>query len=198
MRFQLGKVEVGVSFWFFASILLFLMTDREALALPVLLAVCIHESGHLIYLWWCRLPVCRAEFSFSGMRLHLSGDRPLALEDSIVLNLAGCAFNLVAAVILGLLGGIWLLRLSAVNTAVAIFNLLPIQGLDGGAVLKEVLMSAFGWERGQQISGMVQKSFCLLAAGGTFILAARQGFSPGACFFGILFLAGLFSSAGEK
>ena len=198
MSFRIGGVEVSVSFWFFASVLFFLMADRSAMALPVLGAIAIHECGHLAFLRLRRASVAAVDFSFSGMRLRLAPSSLLTSRESILLNLAGCTFNLGAAGVLAMGGGFWMLRFSAVNSAVALFNLLPLQGLDGGAALQEALIMAMGWERGQKAAHGVHKAFCVLSGAAAAAAVWADGVSPGACLLAILFLAGLFCSARQE
>ncbi len=194
MNFRLGDTRIRVSFWFLTAMLFFLMTDRSAMALPLLGAVTIHEGGHLLCLRIQRIPLEDLDFSFTGMRMQ-TGFLAEDYRQRMALHLAGCFCNLIAAAALALPGSPWLLRFSAVNSAVAIFNLLPLRGLDGGAALEEGFCRIWGAEAGAKAAWGLQTVLCLTAVTGSALFFLSRGMSwqlslAGAALIGLLLAAG--------
>ena len=107
-----------------------------ALFLPFLCAVAVHEGGHIAAAYFCGVPVRRLRFGTFGLRLTMDYSAvPYGRELAVLL--AGSAAGLVGA---------WISHLCGWSDAVLYHlalsgcNLLPVQGLDGGAAL-EVLLS---------------------------------------------------------
>ncbi len=145
MRFKLFGVEIYVSFLFAAVICFMIFTDRTGLCMPTLLCVLLHEAGHLIAMWICEsepksIKLVPASVSITrGISRKKYGDMFIAL--------AGPLLNIIAAVSVGANYMITHLPISymfmLINLAVALFNLLPVSGLDGGTVLLVILTKIY-------------------------------------------------------
>lgn len=166
MIFFIHGVRVRLSFWFFFAASLLLLIDRDRVAGLFLAAIAVHEAGHLLYLLLANLSLGEAELSPRGLILSLTPGCHLSPEQSLALNLSGCGANFLAAAALALLpvGGIDALRLSAVNTALGLANLLPVPGLDGGQALEDALVLLLGWERGSRLHTFLTQGICLIGA----------------------------------
>lgn len=166
MSFLLRGVWVRLSFWFFFLVSLLLLIDRRQVAWLFLFAVAVHEGGHLLYLLLVRFPLGEIDLSPRGLILSLAPGHCLSPGQSLLLNLSGCGANFLAAAVLALLSGegVTLLRLSAVNTALGLANLLPVPGLDGGQALEDALTLLFGWRRGVRLHAILTRSLCLVGA----------------------------------
>lgn len=166
VSFFLGGVEIRLSFWFFLLASLLLMADQTGMSGLFLAAIAVHEGGHLLYLLLARLPLGGASLSPLGFILSLApGCRP-STGQSLLLNLSGCGANFLIAAALAFFpgGGMRLLRLSAVNTALGLANLLPVPGLDGGQALEDLLVLLLGWERGSRLHTLLTRGLCLAGA----------------------------------
>ena len=137
MTFYWKGLRISLSFWFFCGAVLLLTADRSGLSGLFFLAIALHEGGHLLYMLLARLPLGEISLTPLGLILSLRPECHPAAGESLLLNLSGCAANLAAAALLPLFpgGGMAALRLSAVNAALGILNLLPIPGLDGDNVV---------------------------------------------------------------
>lgn len=192
MTFSCRGVEVTLSFWFFRGATLLLTADRSGLSGLMLLSVAIHEGGHLLYMLLARLPLGKIRLGATGLILELRpGCRP-APEQSLLLNLAGGTANLLAAFLLARSGGgMASLRLSAVNAALGLVNLLPVPGLDGAQALEDLLVLLLGWERGPRVHRALMTVLCLLGIAGCGWLISTRGLRLSwACFLAI-FAVGL-------
>ena len=137
MKFKILGTKIYVSVFFMASLTLMLITDRTGYMLPTLFAVTIHETAHLFAMWVLdcspisvRLIPASVQinkrFSFSPKNDLLIA----AVGPGANLILAACLyFNSVAFENLGVL------CYAVLNLIIALFNLLPVRGLDGGTII---------------------------------------------------------------
>lgn len=95
------------------------------------IAISIHETGHLVALKLCRVPVYELRIGMTGVRISTA---PLTQVQELICAAAGpvCSFlplivweRLPAAALIGLVQGI--------------FNLIPLYPLDGGRILRAVI-----------------------------------------------------------
>lgn len=115
------------------AILLFSAENPSAL----LFALLLHEISHVLLglIFFAGLP--RLYVSLCGLRLRWEGNgRPW---EDILLSLAGPCANLI----------MWALLprdsiLSSYSLSLAVFNLLPSEGLDGGEIIKNLSLMLFG------------------------------------------------------
>lgn len=171
MEFKVGGVSVRFSFGFFLMIALSAIADSAGIALWVLTAVALHESGHLIAMRHCGAAVQSMEFSPFGIRLSRQG--MISYRDETKIYLGGVKANMIAgfACVMLLLftdnqaffhGAIWDLSpflygprnmqevirvFLLVNLFLIVYNLLPIGRLDGGVLLRLAFIRAGCWEK---------------------------------------------------
>ena len=103
-------------------------------ALPAVLgaAVC-HELGHLLVLWIFRVPVESVTVGSMGAVIRAPRQDRLSYGRDLTATLAGVAVNFALAVFFARGRGEYLF--AGANAVLGVYNLLPIQGLDGGRAL---------------------------------------------------------------
>ena len=116
-----------------------LLADRSVLALMPPAAAACHELGHLLMMALLGIPVREIDITPLGAVIRTAPCTPGACRDAAV-HLAGPAVNLLCAGLLLLPGCTPAVQVFAASSlALALFNLLPIRGLDGGCVLASAL-----------------------------------------------------------
>ena len=136
---KLKQFTVMFDFSFFATVsLLILLGSRYAVWG---IAVCLwHEFGHLILMKANSVPIKKMVFYGAGIKIipDKSIDFTSFCSQLLILT-AGSAFNFIAAAIC-LFGSTVEIRLFAViNAVIGVFNLLPLQHLDGGKIITLIL-----------------------------------------------------------
>lgn len=147
MEFQVRGCKIEVTFLFLAVLAFSLLTDRSGFAGPGILAAAFHECGHLAALRvQGTVPRRISLMPFGADLVDQDRGRRSYLRDAAV-SAAGPAVNLAACALLFPLsrfgGQTFLFRLAAANLALACFNLLPAEALDGGQALYSLLCRRF-------------------------------------------------------
>ena len=83
MTFRCRGVQVTLSFWFFCGASLLLLADRSGTAGLFLLAIAIHEGGHLAYMLSARLPLGEVRLTPLGLNLAL---RPGCCPTTVIME----------------------------------------------------------------------------------------------------------------
>ena len=105
-----------------------------ASALPAVLAAALcHEAGHLLALWAYHVPVESVTVGPMGAVIRASGQDRLSYGRDLTATLAGVAVNFALALLSARCLGAYLF--AGANAVLGLYNLLPIQGLDGGRAL---------------------------------------------------------------
>lgn len=177
LRFQVGKCRIVVKFSFFALLAFCCIFTGIGIGLSCFLAAILHESAHLLLMWYFGAPPDAAELSAMGCRVKGSGGNRLTDRQQAMISLAGPWGNLVAAVIswgIGV-GGDFM----GINLAMCILHSLPAEPLDGGLAVRYWLRSRFGEERAEWLSRAVSLAFLfpLAAAGYLLLLRTKYNFS---------------------
>ena len=136
MKIKLFGTKIYISFLFSATIALMLATDRTGLIIPMLFAALIHETGHLLAMW-------AADCAPREIRLILASVQiiegfPVSDRKSAAIILAGPFGNMAVSAALFInynLGAEFSLKFALLNAVLAVFNMLPVSGLDGGRLL---------------------------------------------------------------
>ncbi len=136
MQFYYKNVRIRFTFGFFA-LWAWLAAADPGLAMNMLPACLLHESGHIIAMKLMGIKIDGLTFRCGGISLRaaaLWGTSPL--KKAVILS-AGCIVNIICAVVAGqcLFG--------YVNMALCLFNLLPFSMLDGGRLIKVIGEAVF-------------------------------------------------------
>lgn len=165
---HVGRFSASAGALFAAALLLY--TGGTLVLRLCLLAATLHELGHLLMCWLLAVPVCGFRLTLLGAVLELDGRCQSGGEECLV-ALAGPLANLLT--------GLAVLRIpidyemrclfAGASVMLALFNLLPVQPLDGSRVLHGAV-SFGGLERADRVTAVVSH------------LAGLFLFIPGICF----------------
>ncbi len=164
MRFTFLNVKITVSFLFVSFVTLMIFTDRTGFILPAIFAITLHEFAHLAAMRV--LSVAPKEIMLSPGNIHIVRPECVSLKKENIILLCGPVSNLIVFALLYVLYGFFdnvlLLQYSAVQLVVALFNLLPAKGLDGGALIFNFLQRFFT----PLFADKIQKIISFLVGGG--------------------------------
>ena len=122
------------------EILIWLFTSAPAEAAMTIIAVLIHEAAHIAAGKLCRVKFQSVKLSSLGAKLSVS-NVILPYPTEIFICASGPIANIATAIIVSLLfpGNKILVYLSDVSIALALLNILPIEGFDGGGITKHTV-----------------------------------------------------------
>ncbi len=175
--FHVFGIPVRLSVTLLVPVLLLTMQlGSWGLAASVLLfaSVLLHELGHALVARRYGIPVASIHLHMLG-GLAMMVDMPRRPNHEIAIAAAGPAvslglgvlFAIAAASTGGSLAGFGgspadlLAYASALNFAMAAFNMIPALPMDGGRVLRAVWASWRGWERGTRAAGRISRFFAV-------------------------------------
>ncbi len=166
MKIPLRNIHFELSFWFFAIVALAVFAGADMVML--LFAVLIHEAGHAAAVVLSGGRITRIYAGMFGIRMYTRFGHYAGSRREILIWLSGPAAGMAAG-LLALALSHW--RFGAMNLLLSAFNLLPVEGLDGGGVMHELLCENFG-SGGAALSHAVSLAalLVLLAAGGVVFL----------------------------
>lgn len=167
--FRLGRLEVQLHWSFLLLVGLAAALPNAPLVLLGLGAAACHELGHLGAMMLAGLPPARLRLSLLGGRLQSCA---FACRRAELLCLgAGPGVNLLLAAAFAAAGSYELRLFSAMNLVLGGFNLLPVQGLDGGRMLGLLLPRRLGQKRGWVVLAVVSLAALAGVGGWCFELA---------------------------
>ena len=135
---------IKIDFSFYIAVLLALFSRQIDIYLTYLIAILIHECGHLVMATIFKWQVEEFKLSAIGGFLRFKNDLARPIYQSLIVALGGVIFNLIFGVLLIILSG----PSSLIYTqfAIAVFNLLPISPLDGSRILQAFLRRFFNYK----------------------------------------------------
>lgn len=141
MKFKIFSTKIYISFFFMAVFTVMLATDRTGLILPLFFAIIMHECGHLFCMWAEDVSLKQIKIIPSGIQI-ISGFSGEYKKD-IKVALCGPIVNIALFSILYFnylsFGNEQVLNYALLNLIIAIYNLLPVKGLDGGTILYSII-----------------------------------------------------------
>ncbi len=180
MRFRFLGTEIYVSFLFVAVVAFMLCVDRTGLVIPTLLAVLVHETGHLFAMW---LTECNPKsIRLVPASVRITRSFAAAQRKEWLITLMGPAMNLTVALVLGvnyhLSGNVGVLEFAVLNVILGLFNLLPVRGLDGGTAVRMILCRYSTPDFAEKVLQIITLITALAALTVGIIFAANGEFNP--------------------
>ena len=142
MIFKVLGINIEISVPFAVIIAFLLVTDTTGLMSASLLAVSVHEAGHLVAM---KLKDCApASVKLGAGGILIIGSSFCTAGESIIIALAGPLANFlltaVFMIIATISNSVLSFAFAAVQLLVGAVNLLPVRGLDGGTILRFLLI----------------------------------------------------------
>ncbi len=138
MTFRIHNTVLTLRFGFFAVLAVLLTLDGGVHVLPALLAVAVHETGHILAAKLCGMQI--KSVTFGALGIHMAGETASVGDfRRAVVSLAGPFANLFSFLLLLPLPRAY----SAVQLTLFAFHVLPAVPLDGGTALYCLLCGTF-------------------------------------------------------
>jgi Zn-dependent protease len=163
-----------IDFSFYFAILLALFSRQIDVYLTYLIAITIHECGHLLFASLFKWEVEEFRMSAIGGFLTFKNDLGKPALQTFLVATGGIIFNLIFALILFAFNG----PPSLIYTqfAIALFNLLPIAPLDGSKMLQSILRGIFEYKTVLNIMKFTNVIFLFIFALGVIAFRWEQYF----------------------
>lgn len=199
IKFKIFGVYIGVSVGFLGILSFMLYIDKTGLMLITLQATLFHEMGHALMMYWLGYGFEKIELKIGAVAI--CGKFNHSLKSETLIALAGPLFNfLFFSVYLAVncFFNAQLLYHALVMLVIGVFHMLPINGLDGGTVLKNLLLKRLSYKTACSIVNIVSLVFIfgLIAFGIVVLLDTRQ--NPSLVFLGLYLLFGFFVGKNQK
>lgn len=174
------EFHVSAGFCLLLAILLFL--DDDNIVPWALLACLLHELGHLLAIYLLGGRVQAFRLSAVGAEMVPTRVRLFSYQEELLIAAAGPLASLLTALFAGSLRGVLgrydegIFLFMGLNVAAGLFNLLPIGPLDGGRMLRILLLRGEKLEEGERIFQSITLLLSLsLVALGTFHMLRLGG-----------------------
>lgn len=134
------RIEISGGFLLLWAILYYL--DDQGVVLWAILAAVLHELGHYAAIQAFGGRIALIRLTCTGAEMVLAARRPLSKAGQLCAALAGPAVNLILAALSARAAVVWgetAYLFAGLNLALAIFNLLPVEQLDGGRVFHIIM-----------------------------------------------------------
>lgn len=127
------------------AILLFsvMLLCGDLLFLAGVVAAAWHECGHLLAARALKIPLRRLELDVGGASIEPAG-QICSYQREGLLAAAGPAASLLLALLIPRNGAEFFMLLRSSTLSLALFNLLPVTGFDGGRILTSLLSPLLG------------------------------------------------------
>ena len=147
MIFNVFGVKVEITFWFVALITFIFSLNAPSNVLVTVFSSILHETGHLLIMTSVGNKPQAIRFEITGMNIIRQQDFQISTKNEVLIALGGPFVNLIcfliSVVFLCICENENILTFGCINLILMIFNLLPINKLDGGLALYYILSQKF-------------------------------------------------------
>ncbi len=178
MIFKIGKTELKISPLFFILLSLITLFDESGFCVFSLLFSVFHEICHIIMMKLLRYPPNRIAVKFYGLEIYA---HVADVKASVLIALFGPIGNIFLFMLFVIFYCFFkierLIIFAFMNLAIALFNLSPINGLDGGDVISYLLSKKHNINKTEKFAkyiGIVFSS-CIILLGILLLLNGNFG-----------------------
>lgn len=169
LKVRIRGIEFRLSLLFPAVLVILFTIDRSGIIQWCVTASILHEAGHFIALFAFGNKPAQVMIGIFGVCVLQNPDVLMSYHSSRIVALSGPAVNLLIFSILYSMGG--LSMPAAVHLAIGMFNLIPIEPLDGGQYLYYSLIPHMDEEKADKVSMAVSVAVLVpLATIGFYLL----------------------------
>lgn len=173
MRFKLFNIKFKISFYFVLVLTLLAMIDDNQIVLMAFLLAILHESGHVFAIFLFGQKPREIAFEPFGLKLVKSYEFT-DIFSQIMTYLMGPIFNLLFFVLFYRAYPI----VSVVSLVLGVFNLLPVNSLDGGRVINTILVYFFSERKVKIISTIISILVIIpISIGGIYLFTKTKNVS---------------------
>lgn len=151
ISFKYKNIPVEIRTGFFIIITFMLLISENETVIISLLSSVFHECGHLLAIVFSKEKPKRIVFSASGMRIDRYPNSFLSFSKEIVIALSGVFVNFLISfmsyIAFCFSGSDFFFKVFGVNLVIGIFNILPLEELDGAVCLNFFLLRRIGEEK---------------------------------------------------
>ena len=183
MKLISGKLTLEISFPLAAAMTAVILYDSSTSVLECLIAVILHESGHLLMLHRYGSFPKRIKLTLFDIAITDTHKTTRGFSQELAVTLAGIISNIIFTCLSFLLYFLFPCSffegLTAANLSLAVFNALPVDSLDGGQALALILSRFCSPEKVLQILDIISLMilFPMLIPGFLLLLRSEYNFS---------------------
>ena len=182
MTLLINETRYKIDFTFALTVTLMLILCEEDTVIIALFSSVFHEAGHLFFMHLYSQNVRSVTLGAFGVRIDRQLTIALSYKKEAVIALGGILVNFmiasIGAIYYNLCGGEFSLKLSAVNIIIALFNMIPLDTLDIGKVLRYTLLVHIDEAKCDKILSFVSLVFVNLLAVVCLLYSLFIGFNP--------------------
>ncbi len=165
MEFKINGCKITVFPSFMIMICLVLLIDKTGIMLFSLLSALIHETGHIVFIILSKKKISKILFQIGGIIIDSKG--VTSYKNEFVIAIGGCLLNFIFFLISLLLfvktNNELYMIFSATNLGLFLFNLMPIENLDGMDLLRIFLNKYFDFNKSKTLSKIISYSFIFIS-----------------------------------
>lgn len=183
MTVKIGEICFEISFPLAAMMTIIILYDTTLSVVICFLSVIIHETGHLLFLRYYHNPVKRIKLTLFDIAIMDSHQNIRSTKQELFITLAGVFFNFAAALTAFLINHYFknmiIEKFFYTNLSLGLFNLLPIDSLDGGQALYLLLSEKFSVSTSLRIVNIISLIilFPIAVIGFFVLLESKYNFS---------------------
>lgn len=144
-------MKIKVDLKIFLIIILYILTKNIEVFAMSFIFILLHELGHAITGITLGLKIKKININVFGLSIEFENYGKERINNKIIIDLAGPAINIISFIVAVIFKNE---EIAYINILLAIINLLPIYPLDGGRIVKNLLLKKHNYK---QVVGYTEK-----------------------------------------
>lgn len=144
-------MKIKVDLKIFLIIILYILTKNIEVFAMSFIFILLHELGHAITGITLGLKIKKININVFGLSIEFENYGKERINNKIIIDMAGPAINIISFIVAVIFKNE---EIAYINILLAIINLLPIYPLDGGRIVKNLLLKKYNYK---QVVGYTEK-----------------------------------------
>lgn len=152
-------MKIKVDLKIFLIIILYILTKNIEVFAMSFIFILLHELGHAITGITLGLKIKKVNVNVFGLSIEFENYGKERINNKIIIDLAGPLINLIAFIIAIILKKE---EIAYINIVLAIINLLPMYPLDGGRIVKNILLKKYNYKQVVAYTEIISKNTLII------------------------------------